>query len=96
MMRGTAVVASSHGGLAEIVQDGVTGVLVAPSDVESLARALAVLLADRARCEALGAAGHAWAWDRLSRERCADQFLEAYDDIRRGARAGEYPARGRA
>ncbi|CAN5899888.1 hypothetical protein BH20GEM1_BH20GEM1_19450 [soil metagenome] len=86
MMRGTAVVASNHGGLAEIVQDGETGVLVAPSDADALARALAALLSDRARCEALGAAGHTWARHRLSRERCADDFLEAYDEIRQGAR----------
>jgi glycosyltransferase involved in cell wall biosynthesis len=85
MMRGTAVVASSHGGLAEIVRDGETGVLVPPSDADALAGALAALLSDRARCESLGAAGHAWAWHRLSRERCADDFLEAYDEIRRGA-----------
>jgi glycosyltransferase involved in cell wall biosynthesis len=95
MMRGTAVVASNHGGLAEIVQDGETGVLVAPSDADALAAALAGLLSDRARCESLGAAGHAWAWDRLSRERCADDFLEAYDEVRRGARQAS-PARGEA
>jgi glycosyltransferase involved in cell wall biosynthesis len=87
MMRGTAVVASNHGGLAEIVRDGETGVLVAPSDAEDLASALAALLSDWARCEALGAAGHAWAWDRLSQERCADRFLEAYEEIRGSRRA---------
>ena len=84
MMRGTAVVASNHGGLAEIVRDGDTGLLVPPRDADALAAALVALLSDRARCESLGVAAHAWAWDMLSRERCADRFLEAYDEIRHG------------
>ena len=57
MARGTAVVATAVGGPAEMVVDGTTGVLVAPDDVGSLAGALATLLSDRARCEALGWAG---------------------------------------
>lgn len=81
MMRGTAVVAAAHGGLAEIVRDGETGVLVPPRDVAALAGAIAGLLADRERCAALGAAGHVWAREMLSRERCADRFLEAYEEI---------------
>lgn len=81
MMRGTAIVASNHGGLAEIVLDGRTGILVPPRDVDALAGAIAGLLSDRERCEALGAEGHAWAREMLSRERCADRFLEAYEEI---------------
>lgn len=96
-MRGTAVVASNHGGLAEIVRDGETGVLVPPRDTEALAAALAGLLSDRIRCEMLGAAGHDWAWDRLSRERCADRFLEAYEEVRAAPRpAVKSVARGGA
>lgn len=81
MMRGTAIVASNHGGLAEIVRDGETGVLVPPRDVDALGGAIAGLLSDRGRCEALGAEGHAWAWEMLSQERCAERFLEAYEEI---------------
>ena len=89
MMRGTAVVASNHGGLAEIVRDGETGALVPPNDAAALGQALIGLLADRARCETLGAQAHAWARDMLSRERCVDRFVEAYDEVRRiGPRRG--------
>jgi len=49
------LVASRVGGLAEIVEDGVTGVLVPPRDKESLGRALAdVLLGSRQQREAMG------------------------------------------
>jgi glycosyltransferase involved in cell wall biosynthesis len=82
MMRGTAVVAAGHGGLAEIVKDGETGLLVAPNDPAALAGALVSLLGDRGRCEALGRAGHEWARERLSREACAERFLGAYGRIR--------------
>lgn len=53
------VVASDAGGVREIVTDGVTGVLVRPGDVGSLARALAALRADAPRAAALAAAGAA-------------------------------------
>lgn len=82
MMRGTAVVAAGHGGLSEIVQPDETGLLVKPNDSAALAGALIALLGDRERSEEMGRAGHAWAWDRLSREACAERFLGAYKRIR--------------
>ena len=82
MMRGTAVVASGHGGLPEIVRHGETGLLATPNDPSSIAAALAALLADRERCESMGRAGREWAWTRLSRETCAESFLGAYHRIR--------------
>jgi glycosyltransferase involved in cell wall biosynthesis len=82
MMRGTAIVASGHGGLAEIVRHGETGLLVTPNDASSLAAALAALLADRKRCESLGRAGHAFAVEWLTREACVERFLDAYRRIR--------------
>lgn len=56
MARGTALVASATGGPAEIVDDGTTGVLVAPGDVDALAGALGDLLAEPTRIDRIGAA----------------------------------------
>lgn len=81
MMRGTAVVASDHGGAAEIVRQAGAGMLVPPGDAAHLAQALVELLADRERAETLGASGRTWAFDRLSRERCVDAFLELYREL---------------
>jgi glycosyltransferase involved in cell wall biosynthesis len=53
------VVASRVGGLAELVHDGATGLLVPPGDPEALARAIAALGKDAALCQRLGEAGAA-------------------------------------
>ena len=46
MVRGTPVVASDHGGPAEVVEDGVSGALVDPYDPEAIAEAVARLFDD--------------------------------------------------
>ena len=53
MAVGTPVVATRVGGLAEVVDDGVTGLLVEPGDPEALAAAIVQVLGRR---EAMGAA----------------------------------------
>jgi len=65
------VVASNVGGLAEVVRDGETGLLVPPDDPAALAGALNELLADRAWGEAMGVAGRRlveqeFAWDKIA------------------------------
>jgi glycosyltransferase involved in cell wall biosynthesis len=51
--RGTPVLASRHGAMAELVHDGVTGRLVAPADAADLARAIRQCLAEPATLAAL-------------------------------------------
>jgi len=51
------VVASRVGGIPEVVNDGVTGLLVPPGEPAALALALRALLEDPARARALGLAG---------------------------------------
>ncbi len=53
------VVSTRLSGIPEIVDDGVTGLLVPPRDVAALADAVAALLADPAGAAAMGAAGRA-------------------------------------
>ena len=57
MASGLAVVATRTGGLPEVVDDRVTGDLVAPGDAVALAEGLLGMLADPGRRAAFGAAG---------------------------------------
>jgi glycosyltransferase involved in cell wall biosynthesis len=62
------VVSTAHSGIPEAVEDGVTGVLVAPGDAEALAEALARVLADPDRGR-LGIAGRRRIAERFDLER---------------------------
>lgn len=59
MACGLPVVATRVGGIPEVVQDGVTGLLVPPADPAAFAAAMAALLTDPARARAFGEAGRA-------------------------------------
>jgi len=56
MTQGRAVIATNHGGTCELIQDGVTGLLVPPSDPKALAAAIDLLLADPVLRERMGKA----------------------------------------
>jgi glycosyltransferase involved in cell wall biosynthesis len=81
MMRGTATVASRIGGLSELVTDGETGYSVAPGDAPELAKALRLVLKDRALAERLGGAARRWAVAELTEQRCAERFVELYREV---------------
>lgn len=75
----TPVVATTAGGLPQVIEDGVTGRLVPERDAGALAAAIGELLADRERARALGAAARA----RMRREfgwaRVAERLEAIYD-----------------
>lgn len=56
MAMGKPVIASAVGGIVEIIEDGASGILVAPGDEEALAGAIARVLDDPMRACNLGAA----------------------------------------
>ena len=57
MASGRPVVAAASGGIVDLVDDGVTGVLVPPGDTERLAAALSAMIADPKGAAAMGRAG---------------------------------------
>jgi starch synthase len=59
MACGTAVVASRVGAIPEVVEDGVTGLLVTPDDEQDLARGISRVLSDEPLRRRLGEAGAA-------------------------------------
>ena len=82
MMRGTAVIASDIGGLAESVVHGATGLRVPAGDENALADALALVLSDRALAERLGDAGRERALTHFTLDVCVARFERLYDALR--------------
>jgi starch synthase len=83
MACGTAVVASRVGGIPEVVEDGITGVLVdlGPSFESALAVEVTALLSDPARAAAMGAAGRQRAIAEFSWDAIAVRTLEVYRSV---------------
>ena len=79
MMRGTAVVASDIGGLAESVTHESTGLLAPAGDERALADALVRLLSDRPLAERFGAAGRERVRARFTLAHSVDRFERLYD-----------------
>jgi glycosyltransferase involved in cell wall biosynthesis len=70
--------ASRVGGIVDTVDDGRTGMLVAPADAPALAGALAHLSAEAAALAAMGAAARAMAVERFSMASMARRTVELY------------------
>jgi alpha-maltose-1-phosphate synthase len=77
----TAVVASRVGGIPEVVDGGVTGLLVPPQDPASLADAMNLLLRDPGRADAMGRAGRERAVQEFSWDAVAAQTAELYAEL---------------
>lgn len=80
MAAGRAVVASRLPGLAEVIDDGRTGVLVPPDDKVALATAGRALLEDEGRCAAMGGAGREAVRDRFEVGRTAEALARVYSE----------------
>jgi glycosyltransferase involved in cell wall biosynthesis len=69
MAAGKVVAATNVGGVADVVEDGITGVLTPPGDAEALATALVRLARDPEARQRMGAAGRERARNRYGVER---------------------------
>lgn len=81
MAMGKVVVASDVRALAEIVTDGVTGLLHAKGSVESLERVLTTLVDDPGLRARLGAEGRKWVVERRDWARLADDVSSIYREV---------------
>jgi glycosyltransferase involved in cell wall biosynthesis len=78
MSRGKPVVASAVGGTPELVEDGVSGLLVPPGNVGALQAALARVLGDADLARHLGDAAARRVRERFSAERAETRVLGLY------------------
>jgi glycosyltransferase involved in cell wall biosynthesis len=96
MACGRPVVASTAGGIPDVVRHGRDGLLVPPGDAGALAAAVGGLLDDRGTARALGRAGR----ERVARDFSpgleAGRYLSIYRRLRAAARTASGGASGRA
>jgi len=81
MAAGRPVVATAHGGALDIVDDGVTGYLVAPERPDLLADALRRILTAPDRGRAMGVAGRERVRERFTVDRMVDETLAVYREV---------------
>jgi glycosyltransferase involved in cell wall biosynthesis len=79
------VVATTIGGIPEVVEDGVTGLLVPPRDADALADAIGRLLADEPLGRQFGAAGRAQVAARFTLDAMGERLLGLYEKWARSA-----------
>jgi hypothetical protein len=78
------IVASAVGGIPEMLEDGVSGRLVAPDDAAALAAAVTSLLQDPTAARALGDAAYERLHMRFSLTAFAQEMFGAFDQAARG------------
>lgn len=76
---GVPAVATAVGGVAELVDDGVTGLLVPPGEVDAMAAALLWLLTDPALRRSMSRAARARAEARFSLQHQVDRLLDRWE-----------------
>ncbi len=81
MSCGLPVVASSVGGIPEVVKDGVTGALVGSGGAEAIAKAVIALLSDRPLMERMGNAGRKRVLELFTWEKAAGDILTCYREL---------------
>ncbi len=77
---GLPIVASDIGGIPEVVENGVNGVLIEPGRADQLFDGIAAIVDDRARAEAMRDANVAKA-ARFSTDRMADAYEAIYREV---------------
>lgn len=81
MSCGLPVLATRVGGNGELVDEGVTGQLVAAGDVESMARELVALATDPDRAASQGQAGRQRAQQHFSLQAMVQAYRDVYDHL---------------
>jgi glycosyltransferase involved in cell wall biosynthesis len=79
---GRPAICTSRGGLVEIVQDNVTGMLVEPDDAAALAGAIEAFARDPDRCRDMGEAARRRARQDFSNANFISGFIDVFDRLK--------------
>lgn len=86
MACGTPVLACNVGGVAEVVEDGVSGWLVDADDPQAFADGICRALSDRERTRAMGVSARERAESLFARDQIVDQYERVYRQALEGPR----------
>ena len=81
MAAGKPVIGTKVGGIPEIIEDGVTGLLVPPRSPDDLAQAIIRILQDPDLTHRMGATGRERVKARFSLERCVAEVQKIYEEL---------------
>ncbi|MEN6290582.1 MAG: glycosyltransferase family 4 protein, partial [Methanobacterium sp.] len=81
MACGIPVIGSDIGGIPDIIQDGVTGLLAPEKDVNGLSRSITTLIEDEDLRERIAFRGYDKVREKFSWEKVAENYLSIYNDI---------------
>lgn len=81
MASGRPVVSTACGGPSTVLVDGETGLLTPVGDAPALADAMATVLRQPDRADAMGEAGRERVVDQFSRSVTGERFLDVYDEL---------------
>jgi glycosyltransferase involved in cell wall biosynthesis len=88
MLAGLPVVATGVGGVPELIEHGITGLLVSAGNASMLAEALHQLLQDKKLRQEMGEAGRKRALEKFSLDRMLQETTNVYQDVAK-LRTGE-------
>ncbi len=81
MAVGVPVICPKAGGVSEIIEDGINGLMVPPADVNALANTIVHILNDRRLAKRLRRSGLKTVREKFSWERTARRTLELYEKV---------------
>jgi phosphatidyl-myo-inositol dimannoside synthase len=81
MAHGKPVIGGAHGGIPDIIEDGVTGLLVPHGDIARLSHALELVLADPARASEMGARGRERVHTTYSFAQFESRLVQAIENV---------------
>ena len=84
MACGLPIVSTDVGGIPEVIEDGVNGLLVGREDPEALANAIGRVLAQPEMAKSMGTTNREHAIAKHSMRRTADCYAQMYDEIMAG------------
>ncbi|KKW30239.1 MAG: Glycosyl transferase group 1 [Candidatus Uhrbacteria bacterium GW2011_GWD2_52_7] len=84
MAQSTPVIVSDRGGLPEIVQDGVSGLVFKGGDAKDLRKKIELLLGDAKKCQTMGKAARERAWAISNPQEHLAKIIDLYIKVQAG------------